>query len=102
MGFRRDSTSSHPSAPPKRTPDAQRQEAHERRAAAEVGSVLTVEGTCVAVRVLLGGVALRPLGATSALTAPAHRVALAGEPEAVAEQAAAKHGEPAYAEEVAP
>jgi hypothetical protein len=70
---------------------AERQESEERGSTTEVIAVLTVESRRVAGRVLAGRIALFPARPAVALTAPAHRVALAGEAVAMSEESTPIH-----------
>ena len=63
----------------------------ERRATAKGLAILAVEGRGVAARVLGRRIALRSAGPAAALTAPAHRLAIAREAVSMAEYPAAQH-----------
>jgi hypothetical protein len=80
----------------RRPQEAEGQQPDERGAAPEVVSILPVERAGVAESVLRGRITLLPAGATAALAAPVHGLAVAREAEAVAEKPAAKHRESAY------
>ena len=80
----------------KRANDAERQEPDERGPAPEIVPILAVEGARVAQRVVGGRIPLGAARAAAALAAPAHHVAFARESEAMAEELAADHREPAY------
>lgn len=73
-------------------------EPHQRSAAAEILTVLMIEGASVALRVLRGRITLGSSRAAAAYALPVHGVAVAGEAKAMAEKAAAQHGSPAYSE----
>ena len=82
-------------APSQPTADPQWEPRHERRAAAQVLAVLTVEGGRVAPRFRGSRVALGTAG-VAALAAPAHRLPGTGEAEAMTEDATAQHHPTAY------
>jgi hypothetical protein len=88
----------HATALAKGSKQPQREEPEERSSPPEVLAVLTVEGAGVAACVLGTRIALGAARATAALALPAHRVALAREPKAMAEQAAAHHRLTTYPE----
>lgn len=71
--------------------ETQRKQRKERRAPAEVLTILAIEGTGVEIGVGSGVVSLGAARAAATLTAPVHRVAPAREAEAMAKQATAEH-----------
>ena len=76
--------------------DAKGQEPDERGTPPEIVSILPVEGTGIAQRLVGGRIALGAGRAAAALASPEHRLAVGRETKAMAEESAAQHREPAY------
>jgi hypothetical protein len=77
-------------SPGKRAEQAKREDT-QRRAPAQICPVLPVETGGIPLGVLRARIKLRSARATTALAAPAHRRALAPEPQSVSEEPAAPH-----------
>ncbi|GAA0274094.1 hypothetical protein GCM10009527_083220 [Actinomadura nitritigenes] len=80
-----------PASLPEGSEQAERKQADQWSAAAKILTVFTIEGAGVASRVRGRRELLDTAGAASALASPQHRPAIAGEAEAMAEQAAGDH-----------
>jgi hypothetical protein len=78
------------------THDPKRQQPNQRGAAAEILSILPVEGPGVTSGLLGRRIPLGTAGAAAALAAPAHGPPFAGEAEAVTGKAAAQHWKAGY------
>jgi hypothetical protein len=78
-------------APPGKRAEQAKWEDTQRRAPAQICPVLPVESGGIPLGVFRARIELRSAHATTALAAPAHRLALTPEPQSVSEEPAAQH-----------